>query len=280
MHFSPPPAEEPQQLRLLSFNIQAGTSTAGYHHYVTHSWRQILPHSRRTENLDAISELVSRYDMVALQEADSGSLRSGFINQSRYLATHAGMPFWCHQSNRRVGTVAYAGNGFLSRFEPDAVDEFRLPGAIPGRGTLVVRFGGGTNALAVAVVHLALGKRARRQQLEFLAGLFGAYRHLVVMGDLNAPAESREIAAFCTTLGLKAPTSRLASYPSWQPQRSIDHILVSESISAASAHVLDVGYSDHCPVEVELQLPGDVILRPALRPVVSVQARAGNAPSR
>lgn len=278
VHFAPAPPEAPRQLRLLSFNIQAGTATAGYHHYVTHSWRQILPHTRRTENLDAISQLVSSYDMVALQEADSGSLRSGFINQSRYLATHAGMPFWCHQSNRRVGTVAYAGNGFLSRFEPDAVDEFRLPGAIPGRGTLVVRFGSGEGALVVAVVHLALGKRARRQQLEFLAGLFGSSRHLVVMGDLNATAQSREIAAFCDALGLAAPTSQLASYPSWQPQRSIDHILLSRSISVASAQVLDVGYSDHCPVEVELQLPADVTLRPALRPVVSVQARAGAVP--
>ena len=81
-----------------------------------------------------------------------------------------------------------------------------------------------------------------------------------------------------SSLGLAAPTSQLASYPSWQPQRSIDHILLSRSISVASAQVLDVGYSDHCPVEVELQLPGDVTLRPALRPVVSVQARAGAVP--
>jgi endonuclease/exonuclease/phosphatase family metal-dependent hydrolase len=220
---------------------------------------------------------VAEYDMVALQEADSGSLRSGFINQSRYLATHAGMPFWCHQSNRRVGTVAYAGNGFLSRFEPDAVDEFRLPGAIPGRGSLVVRFGQGEHALVVAVVHLALGKRARKQQLEFLSRQFQPCRNLVVMGDLNAQTHSREISAFCDTLSLAAPTRSLASYPSWQPQRAIDHILVGQSMSASAARVVDVGYSDHCPVELELQLPPGLSLRPAQRPVVSVRARAGNS---
>mgnify|MGYP001828978693 CR=1 FL=1 len=66
-----------RKLRLLSYNIQAGTSTVRYRHYVTHSWRQVLPHSRRVENLDAISDLVSGFDMVALQEADAGSLRSG-----------------------------------------------------------------------------------------------------------------------------------------------------------------------------------------------------------
>jgi len=263
----------------MSFNIQAGTSTWRYHQYVTHSWRQILPHSQRTANLDAIAEMVAPYDMVALQEVDSGSLRSGFINQSRYLAIHAGMPFWCHQSNRKVGSVAFAGNGFLSRFEPDAVEEYRLPGVIPGRGSLVVRFGSGEHALVVAVVHLALGKRARKQQLAFLSAQFEDYRHLIVMGDLNAPVSNRDLKDFCAGLGLKTPTGKLASYPSWQPQRAIDHILVSQSLSNGKARVVDVKYSDHCPVELELELPETVRLRPAIRPVLSIEARTLEASS-
>jgi len=258
---------------LLSFNIQAGTTTARYHQYVTHSWRQILPHSQRTANLDSIAEMVAGYDMVALQEADSGSLRSGFINQSRYLATHAGMPFWCHQSNRKVGSVAFAGNGFLSRFEPDAVEEYRLPGVIPGRGSLVVRFGRSDESLVVAVVHLALGKRARKQQLAFLSKQFETCRYLIVMGDLNAPVSSRELRDFCERLDLSTPTRELASYPSWQPQRAIDHILVSRSLPLGKARVVEVSYSDHCPVELELQLPSKLSLQPAMRPVLSIEAR-------
>ena len=276
MHYSLPDTESRQKLRLLSFNIQAGTSTARYHHYVTHSWRQILPHSRRTENLDAIARMVAHYDMVGLQEADSGSLRSGYINQSRYLASHAGMPFWCHQSNRKVGTVAYAGNGFLSRFEPDVVEEFRLPGVIPGRGSLVIRFGKGRDALVVAVVHLALGKRARKHQLSFLSAQLEDCPHLVVMGDLNTQTSSGELESFCSRLELSAPTSALASYPAWKPQRAIDHILISPSMSVGQARVVDVGYSDHCPVELELELPPAMRLRPAMRPVVSIEARSSD----
>jgi len=269
---SPQVPEASQKLRLMSFNIQAGTSTAHYHQYVTHSWRQILPHSQRAVNLDAIAALVAPYDMVALQEADSGSLRSGFINQSRYIATHAGMPFWCHQSNRKVGTVAFAGNGFLSRFEPDMVEEFRLPGPIPGRGSLIVQFGKNHPSLVVAVVHLALGKRARRQQLAFLSKQLAYCRHLIVMGDLNAPVTSPALQDFCTRLELSAPTCDLPSYPSWQPQRAIDHILISKSITSHVASVIEVDHSDHCPVEVELELPPGLHLRPAMRPVISVEA--------
>jgi endonuclease/exonuclease/phosphatase family metal-dependent hydrolase len=261
------------KIRLLSFNIQAGTSTARYHHYVTHSWRQVLPHTQRVENLDAISELVSPYDMVALQEVDSGSLRSGFINQSRYLATHAGMPFWCHQSNRKVGTVAYAGNGFLSRFEPDAVEEHRLPGVIPGRGTLLVRFGEGFGGLDIAVVHLALGKRARTQQLKFLSRELDSGRNLVVIGDFNTHVDSPQVMEFRDTLALSAPTSGLATYPSWQPQRAIDHILVSRTLTTGQAKVVDVTYSDHCPVALEIDLPPEVQLQEATRPVLSVEAK-------
>jgi endonuclease/exonuclease/phosphatase family metal-dependent hydrolase len=264
---------EDRKLRLLSFNIQAGTSTAHYHHYVTRSWRQVLPHAKRTENLDSIAELVSPFDMVALQEVDSGSLRSGYINQSRFLANQSGMPFWCHQSNRKVGTVAYAGNGFLSRFEPDEVVEHRLPGVIPGRGTLLVRFGDGFNGLDVAVVHLALGKRARALQLKFLGRELDSSRHLIVLGDFNTQVDTPHVMELRDTLALKAPTKGLATYPAWQPQRGIDHILISETLQAGVAEVLDVAFSDHCPVALEIFLPAEVRLKEASPSTISVQSR-------
>ncbi|HET6565499.1 MAG TPA: endonuclease/exonuclease/phosphatase family protein [Xanthomonadales bacterium] len=267
---SGPPTGGSLELRLLSFNIQAGTATTSYQNYVTHSWRQILPHSQRTENLDSIASLIKSYDMVALQEVDSGSLRSGFINQSRYLAGHSGMPYWVHQNNRKVGNVAYAGNGFLSRFEPDEVFEYRLPGPIPGRGSLVLRYGEGSGSLTVAVLHLALGKRARKQQLEFLASKLETNGQLIVMGDLNAPLSNPETRAFCDRLELATPTHELPSYPSWQPQRAIDHIMLSRNLSAFDARVVNVGFSDHCPVELRVQLPTDLTLREALHPRASL----------
>lgn len=250
-----------EELRLLSFNIHAATSTDRYHHYLTHSWRQLLPHSQRVQNLDAIAGLVSHYDMVALQEVDSGSLRSGFINQSRYIATHADMPYWFHQANRKVGTMAFPGNGFLARYQPDSVEEHRLPGAIPGRGCLLMRFGD-SEGLAIAVVHLALGRRARKLQLDFLAERLAGSRHLVIMGDLNCEASSPQIQAFCSRLDLDAPTLGLPSYPAWQPQRAIDHILVSRTLHARDARSMDVPMSDHCPIALTLELPDSLEVRP------------------
>lgn len=251
-----------RQLKLLSYNIQAGTSTGRYREYVTRSWRQVLPNNQRVVNLDAIAELVEDYDIVALQEVDCGSLRSGFLNQAKYLATHARFPHWNHQGNRKVGIVAHAGNGLLSRIEPSRIEEHRLPGAIPGRGAMVVRFGEGERALWLVVLHLALGRRARWQQLDYVASLVRACPHVVVMGDFNTGPGSREVRAFCERAGVGRPGESILTFPSWQPQRAIDHILVSPDMHVSELRALPVTYSDHQPLSMvvdlgdEVELPG------------------------
>ena len=247
-----------RQLRLLSYNIQAGTTTRRYREYVTRSWRQVLPNNQRVANLDAIAELVVDYDIVALQEVDCGSLRSGFLNQAKYLATHARFPYWNHQGNRKVGMIAHAGNGLLSRIEPSLIEEHKLPGAIPGRGAMVVRFGEGKAALWLVILHLALGRRARAQQFDYVAGLVREYPHVVVMGDLNTGPSSRELRSFCDKAGLIIPDSHILTFPSWQPQRAIDHILVSPNMDIAELEVLPVSYSDHRPLSMIVNLHEDV----------------------
>lgn len=263
-------------LRLLSFNIHAGSTTDRYHHYLTHGWRQVLPHHQRTSNLHGIAELVSAYDLVALQEVDSGSLRSGFINQASYIASHAGLPHWYHQANRKVGNVSLSGNSFMGRIEPREIEEHRLPGAIPGRGFLLLRFG--QAALSVAIVHLALGRRARMQQLEYIAAALHGEQPLLVMGDFNTGVSSPEMRAFCAELGLVAPTAHLPSYPAWQPQRAIDHILVSNHLATHDAIAMDVPMSDHCPVALTVDLPAgiDLAFSPS-RDAIADGVRAGLA---
>jgi endonuclease/exonuclease/phosphatase family metal-dependent hydrolase len=249
-----------QVLKLVSFNIQAGTTTAKYRQYVTRSWRQVLPNNQRVANLDAIADLVGDADIVGLQEVDCGSLRSGFVNQAKYLATHAGFPWWSHQANRKVGVIAHAGNGMLSRFDPSRIDEHRLPGAIPGRGAMVAQFGEGEAALRVVVLHLALGRRARFQQLRYVAHLVSAYPHVVVMGDLNAGPESGELREFREHAGLALPETRPNTFPSWQPQRAIDHILVSPALRVLDYQALPEQLSDHLAVAIRIELPQDFSL--------------------
>jgi endonuclease/exonuclease/phosphatase family metal-dependent hydrolase len=81
--------ERGTRIRLLSYNIQVGMASTRPHHYLTESWKHVLPHAKSYDNLTRIAHAISGFDIVALQEVDAGSLRTSFINQIEYLALHA-----------------------------------------------------------------------------------------------------------------------------------------------------------------------------------------------
>lgn len=254
------PGTHPHRLRLLSFNIQAGITTNRYHHYVTRSWKHVLPFPKRLDTLDRIANLINEFDLVGLQESDGGSLRSGFINQTEYLALQGRFPYWYDQTNRNLGRIAQHSLGVLSRFRPVEITEMKLPGMIPGRGALVVRFGSGHASLVLIILHLALGRRARLRQLASIAEMAGGHRHVIVMGDLNCTSESPEIQWLLNSTNLRQPVHGLHTFPSWRPRRNIDHIFVSPSIEVESLAVLNHTISDHLPIAMEVTLPAEVAL--------------------
>ena len=255
-HLAASSLPDDRRLRLLSFNIQVGNSTQSYGHYLTRSWQHVLPHKARAANLDKIGGLLSDFDVVALQEADGGSHRSGYVNQVKYLAQQGEFPFWYQQLNRNLGRLAQHSNGVLSRLRPSAIEDHPLPGPA-GRGAILVRFGDGADALVVVVMHLALGAKTRTMQLAYVRELIGGYQHQVLMGDMNTHASDLLNASPLRDLGLLAPQME-ATFPSWRPQRCLDHILLSPSLTLERVQVLNQPISDHLPVAVEIRLPGSV----------------------
>lgn len=246
-----------QELRLLSFNIQAGAHFERYRHYVTRPWRHVLPHGARRRNLDKLATLVADYDIVALQEADAGSLRSGFQNQIEFLADRAGFGWFSIQTNRRIGGITHTCNALLMRRQPSEVRDYALPGTLPGRGALWARFGDDEHALLVVVVHLSLGPRARARQIDFLCSIIDGHRNVVVMGDFNCPATAPEMLRLYDDTPLAPPSASPATFPSWAPVRGIDHILLSDSLEALRCDVPSVGLSDHLPLALTARMPRD-----------------------
>lgn len=248
------------QLRLLSFNMQAGMGIHAPHHYLTRGHRHLLPHRRRHEHLEDIARLLAGYDLIALQEVDGGSLRSGYTHQLAHLAERAGFPWWYQQLNRDLGHLGQFSNGLLSRQAPWSVEAHALPG-LRGRGLILSRFGQPAEPLLVLNVHLSLSARGRSRQLHFIHELIGDARHVVIMGDLNCtPEELRR-----SPLGHRRwrwLDETMHTYPSWKPVRQIDHILVSDSLPVRQASALDARLSDHRPLAVELELPPDLYLPP------------------
>ena len=122
----PAPGKQ-EELRILTYNIQTGLPSSNLRDQVTASWRHIFPTTARQENLSRIAEVLQDYDVVALQEIDPGSIRTGFMNQVQYLAHMSGFPHWYLQVNRTFGKFAKHSNAVLSRYRPFDSTNHKLP---------------------------------------------------------------------------------------------------------------------------------------------------------
>ena len=271
-----PVGVDDRRVRLLTFNIQVGIRTRRYHQYLTKGWKHLLPHEARETNLNRIAEVCSDFDVVALQEIDAGSLRSGFVDQVEYLATRAGFPYWYTQRNRDLGPLAQHGNGLLTRLPPRELQDHKLPGVIPGRGAIVARLpfgdpsrqssGDPADDLLVILLHLSLGSKSRERQLSYVRELMQGHRHVIVMGDMNSHLTKLLFHSPLADADLRPADEVQPTYPSWRPAVAIDHVLVSSTLAISDYEVLPHHLSDHLPTAVTVEQLADAGDTPTNRP--------------
>jgi endonuclease/exonuclease/phosphatase family metal-dependent hydrolase len=247
-----PSAGPPSTLRILSLNIVVGLRTSRPHHYLTQAWRHALPSPGVRQTLDRIAELAARYDVVALQEADAGSLRTGFLNQVHYLAERAGFPNWEVGINRDYGVLAKHCLGVMSHFPLNAIHH-ALPGRLRGRGLLDVTLDCGQRELRFIVTHLSLTRAARAAQLSYISELIAGAPNAIVVGDLNCEPHELLRHAGLHLSGLR-PQIHHPTYPSWQPNRCIDQVMIAGDLRVTRAEVLQERLSDHLPIALHLDL--------------------------
>ncbi|HSH85452.1 MAG TPA: endonuclease/exonuclease/phosphatase family protein [Guyparkeria sp.] len=247
-----------QPLRLLSHNIQVGIATHRYRDYVTGGWKHLLPSADRDDSLATIAPTMARFDIIGLQEADAGSIRSHFVNQAERLADLADLPHWAVRVNRDLGQFGKHALGLISRIEPIRIDQSPLPGRMPGRGALVADFLWNGHPLRVIDTHLALSRRARQLQFDQLGELCDVSGYVVVMADFNCEPDDPGMQQWCVENGLKLPRRSPPTYPRWRPQRAIDHIVVSQALDIRGTEARPIGGSDHIPVAMSIALPSMV----------------------
>ena len=96
------------------------------------------------------------------------------------------------------------------------------------------------------------------RQLAYVSEVASDFKHVVVMGDMNCKPDSKEIQHLLKQSDLHEPGIDLYTWPSWRPQRSIDHILVSSSLRVDKTQVLNHTFSDHLPIAMEVTLPNTI----------------------
>jgi len=241
-------------LRVATFNIQAGIGSRHLRHVLTHSFRYVLPHRQMIANLNLIAGQLKDFDVIALQESDSGSFRTLHIHQAQYIAYRTGMPY-CHtQITRDVGRIASISLGLLCQYPCTRLLRHRLPASRHGRGLMEAVLHINGMEIALFITHLSLKKSNRTKQVQFMIKRLNRYRNAILMGDLNCEPDASEFNRLLTQTALEHPSDNPRTFPSWQPQRQLDHILATSGLAVRHLHVIPFICSDHLPVIAEIHL--------------------------
>ncbi|TET39041.1 MAG: hypothetical protein E3J72_01445 [Planctomycetota bacterium] len=220
-------------------------------------------------NLTEIAKLISREspDVVALQEADGPSFWSGDFNHVDFIAKRAGYEHSFRGEHMCTGIgsrkLSY-GTALLSRFPLSQQNSFRFARSLPTprKGFVVAEVtmpGPGNLQVDVVSVHLDfLRKGARERQISLMIKkLSERKKRLIVMGDMNHTWEGREnnLRILAEKLNLKAfkpAEPGMSTFPSKEPKKCLDWILILQELEFVSYRVLSDKVSDHLGIMAEV----------------------------
>jgi endonuclease/exonuclease/phosphatase family metal-dependent hydrolase len=228
---------ETRRIAVLSYNIHHGEGTDG------------------KIDLPRIAGVINgvKPDLVALQEVDRGTTRSGGVDQLAELARLTGLkPYFGKTIDHQGGEY---GNAVLVREDTTEHCNTPLPGREP-RGLLSIRTAGGVLFLGT---HLDVGRdhQLRLQSAERINEWIAARGSTpaILTGDLNAVRGTPAIDTLVTRWTIAG--EEIPTIPSADPRRQIDFILYrpENRWHVVEVRVLDEPVaSDHRPIFAVLEL--------------------------
>jgi len=246
-------------MRLLLYNIRYATGTGAAFHLPVPGAGYLRSNPRVLEGITRFIKSLDP-DIVGLVEVDTGSIRSGRVNQAEVIAESLGhySTYQCKYGtssfNTLVPIVNKQANAFLAspRVEGERFHYFDT-----GIKRLIIELE--LDELCVFLVHLSLKFRHRQSQLRHLFELVKqSPKPVIVAGDFNTFWGEHEMSLFMEAAGLKsANRERLPSYPARRPRMELDFILHTRGIVVDSFSVPEVTFSDHRPLLCDFRVVGE-----------------------
>lgn len=201
-----------------------------------------IQHARRPDgvvDVDALAAACAAFDadVLALQEVDVVTRRSGGIDEAAAVADAAGMSFAIGEAIPRYG------NALLVRGELTDVEVLPLPHS-PERERRVAVLGRGAG-VSIACVHLGLHGDAVPQVPVVVEALCDRPGPHLLLGDFNIEHDHVDVGPL--TLLESPPT-----FPARRPRRRIDHVAVGGLRASRVAALPEQVVSDHRPLLAEL----------------------------
>ena len=238
------------RVRLLVYNIRYATGIGPAFH-IPVPGAGYLRSSRHV--LGEITSFIKSQDpdVVGLIEVDTGSIRTGMVNQADFIARSLGhySTYECKYGvasvNQLMPIVRKQSNAFLAapRVRGERFHYFDT-----GIKRLIIELE--LDEVAIFLVHLSLKFRHRQYQLRHLYDLIRkSTKPVIVAGDFNTYWGDHEIYLFTQAARLRNANVRgLPSYPSRSPRKELDFILHSDRIEIDRFEIPDVRLSDHLPL--------------------------------
>lgn len=242
-------------MQFLTYNIQAAIGAKHYWDYGINAHKQIMHTKQKSLSLIRIARLIKNYDIVCLQEVDLGGFRSGFNSQALQLQEYSKHPYMLSQTNRRVGKFSIHGNIILSHYPLRLIEDIPLPSRLPGRGVLIAEAEVQNIKCIIINTHLSLGIKDQTNQFKLISEKLKNYTNIIISGDFNCQPQTPHFQQFIKDAHLRAITHEDSfTFPSWKPQKALDHIIVSPSISTWDYQILPQQYSDHLAVSTNIHI--------------------------
>jgi endonuclease/exonuclease/phosphatase family metal-dependent hydrolase len=247
-------------LRLVVYNIRYATGFGPAFHLPVPG-AGYLRTNRRV--LNALTEFLREQDadIIGLIEVDTGSIRSGMVNQAEHIAKELGhySIYECKYGessiNHLLPIVRKQANAFLAapRVEGERFHYFDS-----GIKRLIIELE--LDEVCVFLVHLSLKYRHRQYQLRYLHELIErSTKPVIVAGDFNTFWGTHELYLFTRAAGLRSANTRgLFTFPSRRPRVELDFVLVSEGIEVNDFRTPDVRLSDHRPLVCDFTVKSTV----------------------
>jgi endonuclease/exonuclease/phosphatase family metal-dependent hydrolase len=232
-------------LRVLTYNIFAGS-----------------------RGLDGLAETMAQAnaDLIALQEVDVGTRRSGRVDEAARLGAalkmeHVFVPHFDYQGGE-------FGLALLSRFPIVRSERVRVKGSTLSLLDATVRTPRGD--VRAIVVHFTVTADTRRQAATDAARLAEATAAhalaaattgpVLVLGDMNDVSGSAAYAVFAKDLQDSCELKGEGAVKTWNsayPVKRIDYVWASGAFTVESCKTVQSTASDHFPVLAELSLSSD-----------------------
>ena len=228
-------------VRVMTYNVHAGFDTDG------------------RLDLEAIAKTIEqgKPDIVGLQEVERGWYIDSSVDLMMWLSRRLNMPYVYGPTADRVW-----GNAILSKYPIKQWRNEELPprDLLLKRGFLWARIdlGNGDELLFVNThyYHVDDGSAIRQQQSPIIAQFWNKQSRTVIVGDLNAEWDSKEI-QMLRDAGLKdaldvngMPTEK--TWPADVPKQRLDYVWFSPDLKASDVFIPKSTASDHLGIAVTI----------------------------